>query len=87
MKLPTYALKEAISISTPNYNDPHVEFPSGTLVFPFWNPQWLPKHRKEELEAEAKNLTGWNSPKPDMVMCLIGPHWVPVLRSNICRRD
>lgn len=87
MKLPTYCIKETVYISTPNINDPNTEFPPGTLVFPFWNTQWLPSHRKQELEESIRAHTMWNSPKPDMVMCLIGQYWVAVERSNICRRD
>ena len=88
MKLPTYAIKKAVSVPTANYNDPQVEFPGGTLVFPFWNTQWLPANRKEELKDAIKLNSGWNSgERADLVMCMIGRYWIPIERSNICRRD
>ena len=88
MKLPTYYIKEAVYVDSPHLNDPNTEFPPGTLVFPFWNPQWLPSHRREELKQAIKLRTGWNDPNvADLVMCLIGSYWVAVERSIICRRD
>lgn len=79
MKLPEYSLKKGIQVKDPQnaMSDP-LEFPSGTLVFPFWNETLLPGHIREQLN-EAKRYAK-DSP---IVMCLIGRTWVPLPKSNI----
>lgn len=73
--------------------DDMVKFPSGTLVFVFWNETLLPSHMKDRLKEGKRSLqysNGTNKftgkPEGKLVMCIIGKHWVPVpctyIRSN-----
>lgn len=78
MKLPEYSLIEGIEVKSPDSSDP-VEFPSGTLVFPFWSEHNLTVERREEL----RELTKFHPKKDDFVMCIIGRMWVPIDRKNI----
>lgn len=81
MRLPEYSLKKGIQVKDPStpHGDP-VEFPSGTLVFPFWNETLLPEHVYEQL----KEATRYGKEK--LIMCLIGRTWIPlpkqVIRDN-----
>lgn len=98
MKMPTYSLAKAISFmpDPTNHQDPAVVFPAGTLVFVFWNERYLTANRKKELDkargvVESKTFGGWlaepRNPPLDMVMCMIGKHWVPVERKDIREVD
>lgn len=79
MKLPEYALKQGIQVKDPNNSmgDP-IEFPSGTLVFPFWNETLLPSHRRDQLKEASRY-----GKDERLVMCIIGSHWIPLPASNI----
>lgn len=72
MKLPEYSLKEPVRVIVSNNMD-DIEYPAGTLVFPFWNETLLPEHRREQLK-EAQRSTSFGP----LVMCIIGRDWVPV---------
>lgn len=77
MKLPEYSLKEPVRVIVSNNMD-DVEYPPGTLVFPFWNETLLPEHRLEELkDAQRTSISG------PLVMCIIGQDWVPVAAKKI----
>jgi hypothetical protein len=78
MKLPEYSIKKDISISTGLNSDP-IEFPAGTLCFPFWSDHNLPKHIREELNEQVK----FKKNGDQYVMCLIGRTWVSVLKQDI----
>jgi len=77
MRLPEHSLRQGVQIK--NQNQDPVEFPSGTLVFPFWNETLLPPHRREELK-EAKRYA---KDSEKMIMCIIGSYWLPIPEHNI----
>ena len=79
MKLPEYSIKREIIVTeiANGQGDP-MKFPAGTLVFPFWNENNLPSHIFDIL----KNHNRWNKEQL-YIMCVIGVHWVPVLKENI----
>lgn len=77
MKLPEYSLKQAVKVIVQNNMD-DIEYPPGTLIFPFWNETLLPEHKKMELK-ETKKMYGTEH----IVMCIIGRQWVPVMAKNI----
>lgn len=86
MKLPEYSLKQVIKYFPPNSGpDDMLEFPTGTLIFVFWNETLLPSHIKSILAENKKGFqhsNGMNKftgkPEGKLVMCIIGKHWVPV---------
>lgn len=80
MKLPEYFLKEPVQVFNGSGQQDQIEFPPGTLVFPFWNETLLPPHRRKEFR-EATSL----SKKSDYVMCIIGREWVVIERKKIGR--
>lgn len=79
MKLPEYTLKKSVTIADGLMSDV-VEFPAGTLVFPFWNEEYVPPHRKKELE-EARRFQYKDAAR--LIMCIIGTRWVPVEEDKI----
>jgi hypothetical protein len=77
MKLPEYSLKSPVQA------DKDTEFPTGTIIFPFWNEFYVPEHHKQTLkEANRYSLSD-----SKLIMCIIGTFWVPVKEDNIRRRD
>jgi hypothetical protein len=55
-----------------------IEFISGTLIFPFWNDFFVPKHVREDLEAKTHY-----QPPGTYIICLIGQTWAYVEANNI----
>jgi len=91
MKLPEYSLKYKLMFVPQDAGpDNMVEFPSGTLLFVFWNETLLPSHIRQRLSEGKKFLqysNGTNKftgkPEGKLLMCIIGKHWVPVPVSYI----
>jgi hypothetical protein len=89
MKKPDYSLSKEIQYTPPNGNqDDSVEFPAGTLVFPFWNEAYIPSHIKEVFDKIKKGSgmflsVGKGDDAKDLVMCIIGRKWVPVPKKCI----
>lgn len=78
MKLPEYSLKKDISIPTGPHSDP-IEFPSGTLIMPFWSEHNLPSHIRDQFKEHTKFMPR----EKHYIMCLIGRTWVPILKQDI----
>lgn len=84
MKLPEYTLKREITIPDGFPSFQSTTFLSGTLIFPFWNEDYVPDHRYDEL-VEARKFRQKDSDR--LIMCLIGTRWVPVEQSNIRKNE
>lgn len=78
MKLPEYSLKQGIEYHPDGQQGDAIEFPSGTLIQPFWSPHNLTNEIRDELNKAQKGLI-----KDLLVMCLIGRFWIIVRRDNI----
>lgn len=78
MKRPDYILKQAVSHRPAGPMTDEVEFPAGTLVFPFWAEHYIPEHIKEKL----KN-TEFARENDPLITCIIGTHWLLIFKSNI----
>jgi hypothetical protein len=76
MKRPEYCLRVPVKIVVQNNMD-DIEYPAGTLVFPFWNETLLPDHRRVQLKEAEKLYSS------QLIMCIIGVQWVPVTIENI----
>jgi hypothetical protein len=79
MKLPENSLKAGIEIKS-GMGDP-VQFPAGTLLFAFWNEDYVPAERYEELKEARRYHRGQDK----LIMCIIGTYWVAIPESSIRR--
>lgn len=75
MKKPKYLLNDA-------YRDGDNTFAAGTELFVFWNNDYVPPHRKAELEQMQKI----NIHNDIYRMCIIGKFWIPIPNKYITER-
>jgi hypothetical protein len=83
MRVPEYSLKQGLEYRDPTTQGDPIEFPAGTLIFPFWSEFNLPQHIREEFQKNTISKSGTVEIQNPFVMCIIGRLWIPVTRNNI----